>query len=75
MQETGTALQIAREKARLSQSEVARRMGKTPSYVGHMEGGTRNPSLRTLAAFADAIGVRCIIRFDVVLTPKVKKQD
>lgn len=41
----------------LTQSDVARSMGKTPSYVCDLERGRRDPNVRTIASIADAL--RC----------------
>lgn len=50
------ALVRARTKARLSQAEVARRMGTTQSAIARMEGGAVSPSLSTLRRYAEATG-------------------
>jgi len=41
----------------ISQSELARRIGKTPGYVCDMERGRRAPNLSTLAIIADGLGI------------------
>jgi DNA-binding transcriptional regulator YiaG len=46
----------ARTQARLSQDEVARRMGTTQSVVARLESGRRLPSIRTMLRFAEAVG-------------------
>ena len=46
-----------REELGISQSELARRIGKTPGYVCDMERGRRAPNLTTLATIADGLGV------------------
>jgi len=51
----------ARAKARLSQAEVARRMGVPLSTVIRMEGG-RLPSTSSLVKYAKAVGRRVEIR-------------
>ena len=52
------ALIRARTKARLSQSEVAKRIGTTQSAVARLEGGGVSPSLSTLRKYAEATGTR-----------------
>lgn len=46
-----------RLKQRLSQEELAARCGLHRTYVGAIERGERNVTLRTLAAVAEALGV------------------
>jgi transcriptional regulator with XRE-family HTH domain len=44
------------DEVNVSQSEIARRMGVTPSYVSQILSGHRRPGLDTLEAVADALG-------------------
>ncbi len=46
----------ARTSARLSQAEVASRMGTTESVVSRLESGRAKPSTRTLERYAEATG-------------------
>lgn len=50
------ALISARAKAKLTQSEVARRMKTTQSVVARLESGASNPSVETLKKYATATG-------------------
>lgn len=50
------ALIRARKRARLSQAEVASRMGTTESAVSRLESGRVKPSTRTLERYAEATG-------------------
>lgn len=50
------ALVQARTDARLSQSELAERLGTTQSAVARLESGRISPSLSTLRRYADATG-------------------
>lgn len=52
----------ARTRARLSQGEVARRMGTTQSVVARLESGRRIPSMRTMLRFAEAVGGHLVLR-------------
>jgi predicted transcriptional regulator len=52
----------ARTRARLSQEEVARRMGTTQSVVARLESGKRTPSMRTVQRFARAVGGHVVVR-------------
>jgi DNA-binding XRE family transcriptional regulator len=49
------ALIDARAKARLTQSELARRMGTTQSAIARLESGRSVPSGATLIKFAKAV--------------------
>jgi DNA-binding XRE family transcriptional regulator len=50
------ALVGARTRAKLSQAELARRIGTTQSAVARLEGGHVSPSLATLRKYAAATG-------------------
>ncbi|CAN7211993.1 helix-turn-helix domain-containing protein [Pararhizobium sp. LjRoot238] len=52
------ALVRARTKAKLSQAEVARRVGTTQSAIARLEGGGVSPSLATLRRYAEATGAK-----------------
>ena len=55
-------VQALREEAGVSQSELARRMGKTPGYVCDMNRGRRTPNLTTVCEFAKALGAEVVIQ-------------
>lgn len=48
----------ARTNARLSQAELARRLGTTQSAIARLEGGNVSPTLSTLKRYAEATGAR-----------------
>ena len=58
------AVIAARNRAGLTQAELARKMGTTQPVVARMEGGRIRPSLRTLQRLAQATGSRLMIRFE-----------
>ncbi len=58
------ALIRARIGAKLSQSELARRLGTTQSAIARLEGGNVSPSLSTLRRYAEATGSR--LQVDIV---------
>ena len=60
------ALIDARGRAGLSQEDVAARMETSQQTVSRLEGGTANPSLKTLRRFAKATGTRVRISFEPV---------
>lgn len=53
---TGEKIKLARQKAGLTQRDLALRMDVTASTVGQYETGIRNPKTSTLLKFAKAIG-------------------
>ncbi|MDD4600971.1 MAG: helix-turn-helix transcriptional regulator [Negativicutes bacterium] len=57
------ALIEARQKAKLSQGELAKRMHTTQPMVARMESGRQPPSTATLLKVAKATGTRLQIRF------------
>ena len=52
----------ARNRAGLSQAEVARRMGTTQSSVARLESGQRLPAMSSIRKYASAIGHRMELR-------------
>ena len=48
----------ALENSRVTQAELARRMGRTPGFVSQLLGGGRNLTLRTIADIAGALSLR-----------------
>ena len=58
------ALIGARMRAGLSQTELARRMKTSQSYVARIEGGQVRPSTDALERFAHATGTRLRITFE-----------
>lgn len=67
----GRRLREARERAGLSQADVAAHLGITQSYVSRVERGDQNITLSACEAFARAVG--CI--FSTVLTPSPRDPD
>jgi transcriptional regulator with XRE-family HTH domain len=65
------ALLGVRDRAGLTQAQVARRMKTTQTAVARLEGGRLNPSTRTLARYANATGHRLVIGFEP-LTKKAR---
>lgn len=58
------AVIAARNRAGLTQSELALKMGTTQPVVARMESGRVQPSLKTLQKLAGATGSRLMIRFE-----------
>ena len=54
----------ARNRAGLTQVELAKKMGTTQPVIARLEGGHVRPSMRTLERFAKATGSRLLIRFE-----------
>ena len=55
------ALVRARTAAKLTQAEVARRLGTTQSAIARLEGGRVSPSFTTLRRYAEATGTRLTV--------------
>jgi transcriptional regulator with XRE-family HTH domain len=58
------AVIAARNRAGLTQMELARKMGTTQPVLARLEGGRIQPSLRTLQRLAKATGSKLTIRFE-----------
>jgi ribosome-binding protein aMBF1 (putative translation factor) len=64
-----------RNRAGLTQEELARKMGTTRLVVARLESGRWHPSMRTLQRLAEATGSRLLIRFEPrAVASRVKKQ-
>ncbi len=55
------ALVRARAAAKLTQAELARRLGTTQSAIARLEGGRVSPSFATLRRYAEATGARLTV--------------
>ena len=53
----GRAIREARADRRLSQEELGLRTGVHRNYIGGIERGERNPSVKTIATLAEELGV------------------
>lgn len=62
----------ARTRARLSQAELAKRMGTSQSTIARLESGAAKPSLSTLERFAKATGTS--VRVSLEPTEKTRKR-
>lgn len=56
------ALLTMRNKARLTQDEIARKLGTQRSNVSRLERGSSNPSWKTLQNYAHACGFELTIK-------------
>ena len=63
--ELAKALIQARTRAGLSQTQLARKMKTSQSYVARIEGGKVRPSTDALERFAKATGTRLRIAFEI----------
>jgi transcriptional regulator with XRE-family HTH domain len=56
MSDYSTVLRQARRHSSFTQSELAERMGTSQSTIASLEGGDGNPTVETLARYAEAAG-------------------
>jgi ribosome-binding protein aMBF1 (putative translation factor) len=59
-----SAVMDVRNRAGLTQEELARKMGTTQPVVARLESGRTRPSMRTLQRLAEATGSRLLISFE-----------
>ncbi len=52
----GELIRERRRRADLTQREIARRIGTSTPYIGHLETGKRHPSEEVVERLADALG-------------------
>lgn len=55
---TGQIIEDARKKAKITQAELARRIGSNRSYISHIEKGVKEPRISTFYRIMNALGVR-----------------
>ena len=60
------ALVRARTTAKLTQAEVARRLGTTQSAIARLEAGQVSPSFATLRRYAEATGARLTVGLEPI---------
>ena len=65
----------ARNRAGLTQQELARRMGTTQPVVARLESGRSRPSMRTLEKLARATGSRLTIHFEPLGAKKTERPE
>ncbi len=53
----GKRVRILRKLADITQEQLAEKCGLSPSFIGHIEGGTRIPSLETICRLAKELNV------------------
>lgn len=63
-------LRCARFAAKLSQRELAKKVGVHENYIGHLECGRRSPSLKVLHDIAEALGCQVTINIRTKKRPR-----
>jgi transcriptional regulator with XRE-family HTH domain len=71
--ELAGALINARIRAKLSQAELAKKMGTSQSTIARLESGGGKPSISTLQRFAQATGSRLRLTLEPVPTKSKRK--
>ncbi len=62
---TGQIIEDARKKAKITQAELARRIGSNRSYISRVESGQTEPKVSTFYRIMNALG--CRIEFSMNL--------
>jgi ribosome-binding protein aMBF1 (putative translation factor) len=62
---TGQIIEDARKKAKITQTELARRIGSNRSYISRVESGQTEPKVSTFYRIMNALG--CHIEFTMTL--------
>lgn len=57
----GLAIRTVRNRLSLSQDELAHRTGYSRNYIGQIERGEKNPTLRVILDLAEALGTRAAL--------------
>ena len=69
------ALVRARLAAKLTQAELARRLGTTQSAVARLEGGRVSPSFATLRRYAAATGTRLTVGLERTVSDRTLNEE
>ncbi len=62
---TGQIIEDARKKAKITQAELARRIGSNRSYISRVENGITEPKISTFYRIMSALG--CNIEYSMTL--------
>ncbi len=62
---TGQIIEDARKKAKISQAELARRIGSDRSYISRVENGLTEPKVSTFFRIMNALG--CRVEYSMIL--------
>lgn len=62
---TGQIIEDARKKAKISQTELAKRIGSNKSYISRVENGQTEPKISTFYRIMNALGIR--VEFTMML--------
>lgn len=68
---TGQIIEDARKKAKITQAELARRIGSDRSYISRVESGQTEPKVSTFYRIMNALG--CRIEFSMSYKKRLKK--
>ena len=68
---TGQIIEDARKKAKITQAELARRIGSDRSYISRVESGQTEPKVSTFYRIMNALG--CRIDFRCLYKKRLKK--
>jgi transcriptional regulator with XRE-family HTH domain len=63
----------ARTRAKLSQAQLAKKMGTSQSTIARLESGAAKPSFSTLERFAEATGMRMRVVFEPIKATKRRR--
>ena len=66
LRDFGRAVRYFREQQGISQEELAHRADLDRTYISGIERGVRNPSLKSIARIAAALGIRLATLFEAL---------
>lgn len=55
---TGQIIEDARKKAKITQAELAKRIGSDKAYISRVENGQTEPKISTFYRIMDALGIK-----------------
>ena len=64
LKQLGERVKKYRKQKDVTQEELANKINVTPTYIGFIEQGQRNPSIKTADKIARALGVKLSELFD-----------
>lgn len=69
--EFAIVLSRARDRAGVTQKELADRLGVSQAYIAKLEGGEANPTLGVVGSLMAVLGLRLVMQAEPLLAPQL----
>ena len=71
----GNRIRVERRRLKLTQEELAEKADISPNFLGHIERGTKRPTLNTLKKIADVLQIPMGALFATETTYRLPRED